>query len=159
MTLIYIKKRWYPFFCSRGSPFDCNICLELAHAEPLITLCGHLYCRPCINKLLHVHLNSKKSKKSNRSASCTVCNAHIVEQKLVPLYGQGTRLSQNNDSEPSSLSLQPIQIPNRPEAGHGGPKSSAIVSSTPSVNHSSWVFRYKGTLIVLVTFVGTLIVA
>jgi len=27
--------------------FECNICLETA-SEPVITLCGHLFCWPCI---------------------------------------------------------------------------------------------------------------
>jgi E3 ubiquitin-protein ligase RNF5 len=27
--------------------FECNICLELA-SEPVVTLCGHLYCWPCL---------------------------------------------------------------------------------------------------------------
>lgn len=29
------------------SPFECNICLEIA-TEPILTNCGHLFCWPCI---------------------------------------------------------------------------------------------------------------
>ena len=29
------------------SSFECNICYEIAR-EPVVTLCGHLYCWPCI---------------------------------------------------------------------------------------------------------------
>jgi hypothetical protein len=29
------------------SAFECNVCLELAK-EPVVTLCGHLYCWPCL---------------------------------------------------------------------------------------------------------------
>lgn len=29
------------------SLFECNICLELAR-DPVVTLCGHLYCWPCL---------------------------------------------------------------------------------------------------------------
>jgi hypothetical protein len=27
--------------------FECNICLEMAK-EPIVTLCGHLFCWPCL---------------------------------------------------------------------------------------------------------------
>ena len=30
-----------------GRLFECHICLELAH-DPVVTLCGHLYCWPCL---------------------------------------------------------------------------------------------------------------
>ncbi len=36
-----------PAACAEDSCFDCNICLELA-SDPVITLCGHLYCWPCL---------------------------------------------------------------------------------------------------------------
>ena len=29
------------------SSFECNICYEIAR-EPVVTVCGHLYCWPCI---------------------------------------------------------------------------------------------------------------
>ena len=31
----------------QAAAFECNICLEIA-SDPVITLCGHLYCWPCI---------------------------------------------------------------------------------------------------------------
>lgn len=30
-----------------ATAFQCNICYELAK-EPVVTLCGHLYCWPCV---------------------------------------------------------------------------------------------------------------
>ena len=30
-----------------ASAFECNVCLELA-SDPVVTLCGHLYCWPCL---------------------------------------------------------------------------------------------------------------
>lgn len=31
----------------KKSMFECNICLDVVN-EPVITLCGHLFCWPCI---------------------------------------------------------------------------------------------------------------
>ncbi|PRQ58719.1 putative transcription factor C2H2 family [Rosa chinensis] len=44
---------------SKGG-FDCNICSDFAH-EPVVTLCGHLCCWPCIYKWLHVQSASLAS--------------------------------------------------------------------------------------------------
>lgn len=30
-----------------GGAFDCNVCYDVAR-EPVVTLCGHLYCWPCL---------------------------------------------------------------------------------------------------------------
>ncbi|XP_078427446.1 E3 ubiquitin-protein ligase RMA3-like [Wolffia australiana] len=62
--------------------FDCNICLEFA-VEPVVTLCGHLYCWPCIYKWLQP--------RSEREAheECPVCKAALSPAALVPLYGRG----------------------------------------------------------------------
>ncbi|KAM0859404.1 hypothetical protein ACQ4PT_047225 [Festuca glaucescens] len=60
----------------RGS-FKCSICFELPQ-EPIVTLCGHLLCWPCLCKWLRIHSHSPK---------CPVCKAVVEEDKLVPLYG------------------------------------------------------------------------
>ncbi|PKA51760.1 E3 ubiquitin-protein ligase RMA3 [Apostasia shenzhenica] len=65
-----------------GGCFDCNICLDFA-VDPVVTLCGHLYCRPCIVKWLHVEAGGASP------ASCPVCKASLWEDSLVPLYGRG----------------------------------------------------------------------
>lgn len=78
--------------------FECNICFDLAQ-DPIITLCGHLYCWPCLYKWLHIHSHSQE---------CPVCKALIQEEKLVPLYGRG-----KNSTDPRSKSI-PGEIPNRP---------------------------------------------
>jgi E3 ubiquitin-protein ligase RNF5 len=79
--------------------FTCNICLEAAQ-EPVVTLCGHLYCWPCLYKWLRGHAQSPK---------CPVCNALVEEKKLVPLYGRG-----KNPTDPRSKPVPGVEIPNRP---------------------------------------------
>ncbi len=33
-----------------STPFECNICLSSAE-EPVISMCGHLFCWPCISQV------------------------------------------------------------------------------------------------------------
>ncbi|KAG6537433.1 E3 ubiquitin-protein ligase RNF5-like [Zingiber officinale] len=79
--------------------FDCNICFELAQ-DPVVTLCGHLFCWPCLYKWLHGHA---------QSSECPVCKAIVEEEKLVPLYGRG-----KTSSDPRSRTMPDMNIPNRP---------------------------------------------
>ncbi|KAJ9170818.1 hypothetical protein P3X46_018892 [Hevea brasiliensis] len=82
--------------------FECNICFELAQ-DPIVTLCGHLFCWPCLYRWLHHHSHSHE---------CPVCKALIQEEKLVPLYGRGKM-----QTDPRAKSYPGIDIPSRP-AGH-----------------------------------------
>ncbi|CAN6238776.1 unnamed protein product [Urochloa humidicola] len=72
-----------------GGCFDCNICLECA-AEPVVTLCGHLYCWPCIYEWLRPD-DAAAGSGSGSSARrrCPVCKATVSPDALVPLYGRG----------------------------------------------------------------------
>ncbi|CAH1420203.1 unnamed protein product [Lactuca virosa] len=79
--------------------FECNICFELAE-DPIVTLCGHLFCWPCLYKWLHIH---------SRSQECPVCKALIQQDKLVPLYGRG-----KTQTDPRSKPLPEFEIPHRP---------------------------------------------
>ncbi|KAF2324503.1 hypothetical protein GH714_014864 [Hevea brasiliensis] len=79
--------------------FECNICFDLAQ-DPIVTLCGHLFCWPCLYKWLHFHSQSKE---------CPVCKALVEEEKLVPLYGRG-----KTSTDPRSKSIPGVNIPNRP---------------------------------------------
>lgn len=82
--------------------FECNICLELAQ-EPIVTMCGHLFCWPCLYKWLYGH---------SKCQECPVCKALVEESKIVPLYGRG------KVGAPDPRSRTPgVNIPNRP-AGH-----------------------------------------
>jgi len=84
---------------SDAGNFECNICLDLAQ-DPIVTLCGHLFCWPCLYKWLHHH---------SQAQECPVCKALIEEEKLVPLYGRG-----KTSTDPRSKSIPGINIPNRP---------------------------------------------
>ncbi|KAG8364311.1 hypothetical protein BUALT_Bualt19G0115500 [Buddleja alternifolia] len=84
-----------------GDPanFECNICFELSQ-EPIVTLCGHLYCWPCLYQWLQLHSHSHE---------CPVCKAIIEEEKLIPIYGRG-----KTNCDPRSRRIPGITIPNRP---------------------------------------------
>lgn len=94
---------------SSGS-FDCNICLDFAH-EPIVTLCGHLYCWPCIYKWLHVQ---SASLASDEHPQCPVCKADISHTTMVPLYGRGQTTSEA-ELEGKALCMGMV-IPPRPSA-------------------------------------------
>lgn len=87
--------------------YDCNICLDSAH-DPVVTLCGHLYCWPCIYKWLQVESSTPGSKEKCR---CPVCKAHISNSSLVPLYGRGI-----SSTESESKKSQVDVVPRRPQA-------------------------------------------
>ncbi|KAH9748677.1 E3 ubiquitin-protein ligase RMA3 [Citrus sinensis] len=90
--------------------FDCNICLDFAY-DPVVTLCGHLYCWPCIYKWLHVQ---SASLASDEHPQCPVCKADISHTTMVPLYGRGQTPT---ESEPEGkVSHRGTVIPPRPPA-------------------------------------------
>ncbi|EXC18125.1 E3 ubiquitin-protein ligase [Morus notabilis] len=91
----YFTREWKPISDAANSEntnssFDCNICLDFAH-EPIVTLCGHLYCWPCIYKWLHVQ---SASLASDEHPQCPVCKADISHTTMVPLYGRGQTTSE-----------------------------------------------------------------
>ncbi|XP_059291843.1 E3 ubiquitin-protein ligase RMA1H1-like [Lycium ferocissimum] len=100
--------------------FDCIICLDFAR-DPVVTLCGHLYCWPCIYKWFHFQSNSQSSVERPQ---CPVCKAEISQTDLVPLYGRGKTLP---ESEPDNKLT--LKVPPRPPAF--GPLSLSN-SSNPS---------------------------
>jgi len=60
------------------STFECNICLETA-VEPVISMCGHLFCWPCIYQWIELH----------GERPCPVCKSAVSKDQLIPLYGRG----------------------------------------------------------------------
>ncbi|XP_058775758.1 uncharacterized protein LOC131650033 [Vicia villosa] len=79
--------------------FECNICLDFP-LDPVVTLCGHLFCWPCLYRWLHHR---------SRPQGCPVCKAMVKEQKLVPLYGTGKLVT-----DPRMKSYLGMEIPPRP---------------------------------------------
>lgn len=102
--------------------FDCNICLESCQ-DPVVTLCGHLYCWPCIYEWLQVEITSFESDEHPR---CPVCKAYISTSSLVPLYGRGRSSTESEAKKQLDLS-----IPHRPPA-LGMNALLAATASTPS---------------------------
>ena len=98
--------------CSPSKPgldglFDCNICLETA-SEPIVTLCGHLYCWGCIYKWLEVQ----------ECPACPICKAAISRERMLPIYGRGRP---HVDPRSCSPSLERSSIPTRPPAASRAP--------------------------------------
>ncbi|KAI3452116.1 hypothetical protein Pfo_008781 [Paulownia fortunei] len=84
---------------NEAGDFECNICFDLAQ-DPVITLCGHLYCWPCLYRWLRGH---------SQSHECPVCKALIEEEKVIPIYGRG-----KTPTDPRSKPVPGVEIPNRP---------------------------------------------
>lgn len=91
-----------------SSGFDCNICLDCVQ-DPVVTLCGHLYCWPCIYKWLNSHTISYENEEKQKP-QCPVCKSEISESSLVPLYGRGQTTSPCKDKTQQVES----DIPRRP---------------------------------------------
>ncbi|CAM8988133.1 unnamed protein product [Rhodiola kirilowii] len=106
--------------------FDCNICLDFAR-DPVVTLCGHLYCWPCIYKWFHVQ---SASLASDEHPQCPVCKADISHTTLVPLYGRGQTQSETDQQKGSKSPYQSTPIPPRPAAC--SPRSSSLTTTTAS---------------------------
>ena len=72
--------------------FNCHICLD-DPVDPVVTICGHLFCWPCLNQWIDVKGNY---------ATCPVCKAGVTKQSVVPIYVGGTSTAENNDNKSKS---------------------------------------------------------
>ncbi|XWS63404.1 hypothetical protein CRYUN_Cryun06bG0094100 [Craigia yunnanensis] len=88
--------------------YDCNICLDSVQ-DPVVTLCGHLYCWPCIYKWLHFQTISTENQ-DQKQQQCPVCKAEVSHTTLIPLYGRGLTTEASSDKTPHF----PMVIPKRP---------------------------------------------
>ncbi|XP_022717109.1 E3 ubiquitin-protein ligase RMA3-like [Durio zibethinus] len=109
---ISLKQKWNPISVPTrdlekdAGRFDCSICFDSAQ-DPVVTLCGHLYCWPCIYKWLHVQTSSLDA--DQRQQNCPVCKSNISSSSLVPLYGRGISSDFKSKNPHSDL-----VIPQRP---------------------------------------------
>ncbi|GMN37459.1 hypothetical protein TIFTF001_006831 [Ficus carica] len=74
--------------------FDCSICYQ-EPLDPVVTLCGHLFCWPCLYKWLHTF---------SRSNRCPICKNRIEENSLVPIFSKGSAISSSADYSSNILS-------------------------------------------------------
>lgn len=113
-----------PAAAARAGCFDCNICLDFA-VEPVVTLCGHLYCWPCIYEWLRRDAGGGTI---STGRPCPVCKAELTLDSLVPLYGRGGSRSGKSRLHPA--------IPRRPTVHRGAVEQrSARTSGGSSHRH------------------------
>ncbi|KAK4286167.1 hypothetical protein QN277_002761 [Acacia crassicarpa] len=108
--------------CDRDSSgdFQCNICLDSLH-DPVLTLCGHLYCWPCIYKWFHYSNASSRNTDQERTL-CPVCKSEISQPSLVPVYGRIRTTTPSKDSPYNVGSAIPPR-PRGPVLVHDLPRS------------------------------------
>jgi len=121
---------------SRSSGFDCNICLDSVH-DPVVTLCGHLYCWPCIYKWLHFQSISAENQDQHPQQQCPVCKAEVSQSTIVPLFGRGQTTKPCKGKAPNLGIIIPRRPPGR-ACGFDSPRSPIATSSprvTPQIHH------------------------
>lgn len=95
-------------------------CLQLA-SEPVVTLCGHLYCWPCLYRWLQVQ---------NHCRTCPVCKAGVDRDKVIPIYGRGG----NEDPRTKTKDLTELEVPSRPIGQRPAPVMRNAMLQTNAVN-------------------------
>ncbi|CAI9299562.1 unnamed protein product [Lactuca saligna] len=104
---------------SVSGSFECNICLD-AVQEPVVTLCGHLYCWPCIYKWIQQNDTSSETPEA-QNAKCPVCKTEVSQKTIVPLYGP-CQTTINHGTEEKD----PMMIPPRPPTPRYNPLSTRV---------------------------------
>ncbi|RHZ71189.1 hypothetical protein Glove_261g30 [Diversispora epigaea] len=92
-----------------GSEYECNICFDTA-SSPVLTLCGHLFCWPCLHQWLEAQ---------SQNPLCPVCKAGCGQDKVIPIYGRGKeakdpRTNAEIPNRPPGQRPQPQRDPNQP---------------------------------------------
>uniref|UniRef100_A0A182NKE9 RING-type E3 ubiquitin transferase n=1 Tax=Anopheles dirus TaxID=7168 RepID=A0A182NKE9_9DIPT len=85
------------------SMFECNICLDTAK-DAVVSMCGHLFCWPCIHQWMNGYRNT-----------CPVCKSSINKEKVIPLYGRGG----SKEDPRKTVPPRPAGQRTEPEQPHG----------------------------------------
>ncbi|KAK9284441.1 hypothetical protein L1049_023614 [Liquidambar formosana] len=121
--------------------FDCNICLDFVQ-DPVVTLCGHLYCWPCIYKWLHLQSISTENP-DEQQQQCPVCKAEVSRTTLVPLYGRGKTTKPSEGKAPHLG----IVIPRRPTGPACGFDTLVTTPTSPrpaqQLHHRNYPYQYQ----------------
>ncbi|KAI7747723.1 hypothetical protein M8C21_032990 [Ambrosia artemisiifolia] len=118
--------------------FECNICLDSVQ-DPVVTLCGHLYCWSCIYKWIH-HQKSPSESLEKKNPRCPVCSCDVSEKNIVPLYGRGQVVNQVNEEKSSGLG---VVIPPRPPT----PRYGIIGTHDSQISHRGFQQRAPPPLV------------
>lgn len=89
--------------------YECNICLDTAK-DAVVSMCGHLFCWPCLHQWLETRPNRKL---------CPVCKAGIDKDKVIPIYGRGS--TDKTDPREKLPPRPPGQRPEPENTGGGFP--------------------------------------
>ncbi|OWM78644.1 E3 ubiquitin-protein ligase RMA1H1-like [Punica granatum] len=114
---------------NQSTGFDCYICLDPVQ-DPVVTLCGHLYCWPCIYKWLESQGISSEDK--DQPQQCPVCKSEISHNDLIPLYGRG-QATINSKTKARQLGIAIPRRPLGPVSGPGAPLRSITAAPTSSL--------------------------
>eukprot|EP00474_Spongospora_subterranea_P000471 CRZ00929.1 hypothetical protein [Spongospora subterranea] len=119
------------------SAIDCNICFEVA-MKPVITMCGHMFCWPCIHQWLE----------SNQT-SCPVCRAGISRDNLIPFFGRGSVSTE----DPRSSDPNIPERPTRPRA-EPTPRRRGFAPAFSNIFHSDFADQNSHSFSAFTLFPG-----
>lgn len=123
---------------SHGAPsvsLQCNICHD-GCADPVLTLCGHLYCWPCIYSWM------RRCHQDGVNSTCAVCHAPVTAMTCIPVYGAGCSAAQhskNRTEMPRDMSSMSTAT-NSPDPLAKGGSLPADIPRRPTV--SSSLYQY-----------------
>ncbi|KAA8524400.1 hypothetical protein F0562_010809 [Nyssa sinensis] len=106
-------------------------------ADPVVTLCGHLYCWPCIYKWIHFQ-SASAEKLDQQQPQCPVCKAEVSEKTLVPLYGRG-RTTKSSEGKAPHLGIVIPCRPNSPTCG----VHTLITATTTTSSHPAQELHHR----------------